>query len=100
MKQNYIMDSKKNCIYCGDRCNYCKLDANNKPICLSCESSAFLDNGKCLFCNNGCNNCTIDPKSKYKNETICSGCKYNYIFNASTNNCTSCSKIPQLGDGM
>ena len=93
----YVFNSDKKCIYCGDRCNKCKLDKNNNPICLSCNSNAVLKDDKCLFCDYGCSNCTIDPKSAYKNETICSSCRYDYAFNPENNNCTDCEYIQQLG---
>ena len=94
----YILDSDKNCISCGERCQTCELDKYKNPICLSCYSSGFLDNGKCLVCDWGCSNCTIDPKSEYKNDTLCTSCDYNYAFNPDTNNCTYCSDIPEIGE--
>ena len=94
---DYVFNSDKKCIDCGERCNYCELDKNNNTICLSCYPNSVLKDGKCLFCNEGCSNCTIDPKSKYKNETICYDCSYNYAFNPENNNCTYCEYIQQLG---
>lgn len=94
----YILDSDKNCISCGERCQTCELDKYKNPICLSCYSSGFLDNGKCLVCDWGCSNCTIDPKSEYKNDTLYTSCDYNYAFNPDTNNCTYCSDIPEIGE--
>ena len=82
--------NNKSCIYCGEGCQTCELDKDKNPVCLSCDSSAFLDKGKCLTCDWGCTNCTIDPKSEYENETLCSACDYDFAFNSETNNCTYC----------
>ena len=94
---DYVFNSDKKCIYCGERCNSCELDKNNNTICLSCDSNAVLKDDKCLFCDYGCSNCSIDSKSTYKNKTICYECRYNYAFNPENNNCTYCHDIQQLG---
>ena len=97
-ESGFVLGSDKKCYDCGERCESCYLDEEKNPICLSCYSNAVLLNGKCLPCEWGCLNCTIDPNSEYKNETICTACDYNSVFNPEKKNCTYCSDIPELGD--
>ena len=86
---NYILNSFKNCTYCGFGCNECELNIENNPICKRCDHDFFLDKNQCKKCPEGCNKC--------EDESICIECKYDYILNAETNNCTLCSEL--AGEG-
>ena len=39
----YTLNSQGICISCGDNCDYCTLDINENPICISCNSNHILN---------------------------------------------------------
>lgn len=50
-KIGYILNSKKECISCGENCAYCTLDQNENPQCIKCLNGSYLnDDHNCLNC--------------------------------------------------
>lgn len=86
----YTLNSNKKCIYCGEGCNYCFLDDENNPYCLTCKIGYFLDDNKCLDCSSGCSKCKKDdPAPK------CSQCNYYYYLLDSQKACKDCREISE-----
>ena len=92
---NYRFNSNKDCIYCGDGCYSCTIDKSNNPICTSCYTGYALYKSSCYKCTNYCNKCEVNESSKYKNETICKECNYDFVINEQKE-CISCNNVPDL----
>ena len=78
---NYGLNKDKICTYCGSGCKTCSFNKNNEANCTQCYSGTFLDKNECLICNEGCSKCKINESSPYKNESLCTICKFNYAMN-------------------
>ena len=95
---NYVLNKGKECTYCGNGCQRCSIDENNKTDCKDCYSGTFLEYNKCLICNEGCSKCIIDDSSPFKNESLCTQCKSRYAM-TTDKKCTHCQQSNTGGNG-
>ena len=95
---NYVLNKDKTCTYCGNGCKRCSINEKYEANCTWCYSGTFLEYNKCLICNDGCSLCEINQSSPYKNESLCTVCKFPYAMNPE-NQCTYCRYSDTGGEG-
>ena len=92
-ESGFEIDLNKVCISCGEHCSSCYIDNNNKPICISCDSSYILtDNEKIcelLSIPDHCNN-YANKRFNNKDEVICTSCDSYYTLDGTNNKCLNC----------
>lgn len=55
-----LSNNKDSCIFCGDNCERCDVDANDNAVCLECMDTYYLTTAAaCETCGDGCVTCAM-----------------------------------------
>ena len=90
-EENFILNSKKECIECPYVCGSCEIDENDEAKCSSCKIGySFSKENNCESCGGFyCASCELD---EYNNPIKCLSCFEGYVLNPQ-NSCLACNSF-------